>query len=118
MTNSWGGVTHRITKDKKLHSKVLTEGENPRTTPDQVQPTRLKDKWKIGADLKERDQLDVLRILSENNDRFACTIEELSCYTGPAMEIKLNSQKDIFDTIGVCHPARSLTNGFQVLNMN
>ena len=38
----------------------------------------------------------MLRILSENNDRFAYTIEQLSRYTGPAIEINLNSKKDIF----------------------
>ena len=51
-----------------------------------------KSKWKIGAALKERDQLNVLKILSDNNDRFAYTIEEVGRYTGPPMEIKLNSQ--------------------------
>ena len=46
--------------------------------------------------LKERDQLNVLKVLSDNNDRFAYTIEEVDRYTGPPMEIKLNSQKYIF----------------------
>ena len=32
----------------------------------------------------------------ENNDRFAYSLEELSQYTGPPMEIKINSQKEIF----------------------
>ena len=56
----------------------------------------IKNKWKIGAGLTERDQLDVLRVLSENNDRFAYTIEEISRYQGPAMEINQISQKQIF----------------------
>ena len=55
-----------------------------------------KCKRKIGAALKERDQLNVLKVLSDNNDRFAYTIEEVDIYTGPLMEIKPNSQKGIF----------------------
>ena len=69
-------------KRQKIISKVLTERDTPGTTPDRVQPAILKNKWKIGGGLTERDQLDVLRVLSENNDRFAYTIEELSRYTG------------------------------------
>ena len=38
----------------------------------------------------------MLKIQSDNNDRFAYAIEEVKRYTGPPMEIKLNSQKDIF----------------------
>ena len=53
-------------------------------------------KWKIGKGLTERDQLDVLKTLSENNDRFAYSLEDLGRYTGPPMEINLNTQKDIF----------------------
>ena len=75
---------------------VLTKEETPGKTPDRVQPSILNKKWKIGGSLTERDQLDVLRILSANNDRFAYSLEELSRYTGPAMEINLNSKKDIF----------------------
>ena len=33
--------------------------------------TIQRAKWKLGGGLKERDQLDVLRVLEENNDRFA-----------------------------------------------
>ena len=66
------------------------------TTPDRGQPTILKNKLKVGAEHTERDQLKVLKILSENNDRFAYSLEELSQYTGPPMEIKINSQKEIF----------------------
>lgn len=72
------------------------EENTPGTTPDRVQPTICKNKLKIGAGLTKRDQLDVLTVLSNNNDRFAYTIEDLSRYTGPAMEIKLNSSKYIF----------------------
>ena len=55
-----------------------------------------KPRWKIGPNLKERDQLQVLKVLTDNNDRFAYKIEELERYTGPPMEIKLNSHEDIF----------------------
>ena len=63
---------------------------------DRAQSTITKDKYNIGAGLTERDQLDVRRVFSENNDRFAYSMEELSRYTGPPMEIHLNSQNDIF----------------------
>ena len=56
----------------------------------------IKPKWKVGGGLTERDQLDVLRVLSENNDRFAYQIDSLERYTGPPMEIHLNTDKDIF----------------------
>ena len=46
--------------------------------------------------LKERDQLKVLQMLANNNDRFAYKVEELERYTSPPMEIKLNSSKYIF----------------------
>ena len=52
-----------------------------------------KTKWKIGGGLTERDQLDVLKTLSENNDRFAYSLEDLEQYNGPAMEVNLNSEK-------------------------
>ena len=76
--------------------KVLTERDTPGTTPDRVQSTILMNKWEIGVILAERNQLDVLRVLFENNDRFAYSIEELSRYKGSAMKINLNSQIDIF----------------------
>ena len=91
-----GGGDMPNQKRQKLIPKVFAKGETSGTTPDKFQPAILKNKWKIGGGLEERDQLDVLKVLSENNDRFAYTIEELSRYTGPAMEINLNSQKDIF----------------------
>ena len=56
----------------------------------------IKPKWKVGGGLTERDQLDVLRVLSENNDRFAYQIDALERYTGPPMEIHLNTDNDIF----------------------
>ena len=40
--------------------------------------------------------MKVLEVLDDNNDRFAYKIEELERYTGPPMEIKINSVKDIF----------------------
>lgn len=89
-------MTYKLTRNKKLKSELLTKIAAPGKTPDRVQSTITKDKWKIGASLTERDQLDVLRVLSENNDRFAYSMEELSRYTGPPMEIHLNSAKDIF----------------------
>ena len=58
--------------------------------------TIQRAKWKLGEGLKERDQLDVLRVLEENNDRFAYNLDYLEQYTGPPMEIRLNNSKDIF----------------------
>ena len=84
-----------MTKKQKLNEKVLTK-ETPGTQPDRGHSTILKNKLKIGAGLTEKDKLRVLKILSENNDRFAYSLEELSQYTEPPMEIKTNSQKDIF----------------------
>ena len=78
-------------------SEVVTRHQNtPGGTPDRDKETMKPKKWKIGEDLRERDQLDVLKTLSENNDRFAYSIEDLGLYTGPQMEIHVNSQKDIF----------------------
>ena len=59
-TQLGGGDTSNH-KRQKINPKVLTKGETPGTAPDRVQPTILKDKWKIGAGLTKRDQLDVLR---------------------------------------------------------
>ena len=42
-------------------------------TPDKV----TKPKWKMGGALSERDRLDVLKNISNNNDRFAYTLEDL-----------------------------------------
>ena len=53
-------------------------------------------KWKLGPKLTERDQLRVLQVLEDNNDRFAYKIEGLGRYTGPPMEIKINTKDDIF----------------------
>ena len=75
----------------------MTEGDTPGITLDRVQSTISKNKWKIGGGLTERDQLDVLKVLSENNDRFAYTIEEISRYQGPAMEINQISQNKFLD---------------------
>ena len=38
----------------------------------------------------------MLSTLSANNDRFAYSLEDLEQYTGPPLEIKVNSDKDIF----------------------
>lgn len=51
--------------------------------------------WRLGGVLKDRDQLDVLRVLFGNNDRFAYGLEELERYSGTPMEINLNGQKCI-----------------------
>ena len=61
-------------------------------TPDKV----TKPKWKMGGALSERDQFDVLKNLSDNNDRFAYCLEDLDQYNGPSMEVHLNDDKDIF----------------------
>ena len=65
----------------------MAEGKTPSTSPKRDKPTILSKKWKIGGGLKERDQLDVWKVLSKNTDRFAYAIEELVLYTGPPMEI-------------------------------
>ena len=91
-----GGGDIQPNKKQKKKSEVLTEMEPPGNTPDRAQSTITKNNWKVGAKLTERDQLDVLKVLSENNDRFAYSIEELSLYTGPPMEIHINSKKNIF----------------------
>ena len=59
-------------------------------------PPSIPPKWKLGPKLTEQDQLKVLQVLADNNDRFAYKIEELERYTGPPMEIKINTDKDIF----------------------
>ena len=92
-----GGDTQNDRKRKIEGEQITPEKSNlndKHDTKDQTQAT--KSKWKIGAALKERDQLNVLKVLSDNNDRFAYTIEEVERYTGPPIEIKLNSSKDIF----------------------
>ena len=65
------------------------------TTPSTTEKVN-KHKWKIGGGLTEREQLDVLKTLSDNNDRFAYSLEDLEQYNGPAMEVNLNNIKDIF----------------------
>ena len=55
-----------------------------------------KPRWKLGGSLSERDQLDVLKQISDNNDRFAYSLEDLEQYNGPSMEVQLNDDKDIF----------------------
>ena len=55
-------------------------------------------KWNLGGALLERDKLDVLKILSDNNDGFAYSLEDLEQYSGPSMEVQLNDDKDIFRT--------------------
>ena len=47
--------------------------------------------------LAERNQLDVLRVLFENNDRFAYSIEELSRYKGPASQLTWTPKKIFLD---------------------
>ena len=98
-TSLGGGDTQNERKRKisETTDPVTTEKTNSVDDHSSKEPTySSKFKWKIGAALKERDQLNVLKVLSDNNDRFAFTIEEVERYTGPPMEIKLNSQKDIF----------------------
>ena len=50
----------------------------------------------LGGGLKERDHLDVLRVLEENNDRFAYNFDDLEQYTGLPMQIRLNNSKESF----------------------
>ena len=76
--------------------RVAYNNSTPGTIPDRDKAAINPKKWKIGEGLKERDQLEVLKTLSNNNDRFAYSIEELERYTGPPMEINVNTQKDIF----------------------
>ena len=79
------------------YTVVVDSGRQARTTPPTLSSEKVnKPKWKLGGGLTERDQLDVLKLLSDNNDRFAYSLEDLEQYTGPAMEIHLNNDKDIF----------------------
>ena len=93
-----GGDTQNQKKRKSIDrvDGLTTEKKNPVVDEHHKEKPISKPKWKIGGGRKERDQLDVLKLLSDNNDRFAYNIKELERYTGPPMEIKLNSQKDLF----------------------
>ena len=70
-------------------------GEKPAPLPQRDKVTPAPN-WKIGGGLTERDQLNVLLTLKQNNDRFAYSLEDLDQYTGPPMEVRLNTDKDIF----------------------
>ena len=49
----------------------------------------LSGDWGVG---KEREQMNLLEVLSQNNDRFAYGLDELERYISPP---NLNSRKDI-----------------------
>ena len=78
------------------HGKEANTTETLTGAPADGEHQPIKPKWKVGGGLKERDQLEVLKMLTENNDRFAYHIDSLERYTGPPMEIKLNTVKEIF----------------------
>ena len=68
------------TKDTIKETEISnSEKDNTTSSP--------KSKWKIGGGLQERDQLNVLRVSTENNDCFAYKIEELKRYTGPPTKL-------------------------------
>ena len=76
---------------------LLTGGRKAMPTQTTSTPEKVnKQKWNVGGALSEKDQLDVLEMLSDNNDRFAYRLEELEQYSGPPMEVRLNDDKDIF----------------------
>ena len=50
----------------------------------------------MGPQLKERDQLRVLQLLQDNNDRMAYSMEDLEPYVGEGMPIDLTFDKVIF----------------------
>ena len=77
-------------KDFDVIYRQISEKTIPST------PSIPPKKWKLGPKLTERGQLEVLQVLTDNNDRFAYVIEELERYTGPPMEIKINTVKYIF----------------------
>ena len=86
---------------KKMKNTAYTVdvdgGREAMTTTSTLTPDKVtKPKWKMGGALSERDQLDVLKNNSDNNDRFAYSLEDLEEYSGPKMEIQLNGNKDIF----------------------
>ena len=79
------------------YTVIDDRGRQASTTPSPSTPDKVKQmKWNIGGGLTERDQLDVLKILSDNNDRFAYSFEDLEQHKGPTMEVNLNSEKYIF----------------------
>ena len=88
-------VNQANTNGRKLPYGAVAEGAAPDPTIEKG-TNQSKPKWKIGGGLKERDQLQVLKVLKENNDRFACRMDDLERYTEPPMEININTKKDIF----------------------
>ena len=78
-------------KNQEIGERLKSDGENEGSKPEFSKP-----KYKVGGQLKERDQFRVLEFLSEEADRFAFSLEELGQYTGEAMTVELNTTKPIF----------------------
>lgn len=77
--------------NQKIVETLKSDGGRERSKPEFSKP-----KYKVGGQLKERDQFRVLEFLSEEADRFAFSLEELGQYTGEAMTVELNTTKPIF----------------------
>ena len=77
---------HPITKKTKniAYTVDVDSGRKATTSTLTLTPDKVtKPKWKMGGALSERDQLDVLKNISDNNDRFAYSLEDLEEYSGP-----------------------------------
>ena len=66
-TKRFKNTAYKVDVDSGRQARTTT----PTPTPEKVNKT----KWKLGGGLNERDQLDVLKILSDNNDRFVYSLE-------------------------------------------
>ena len=96
-----GGGSDLQPKTKKMRNAAYTVdvdgGRQAMPTTSILPPDKVtKIKWKLGGALSEKDQLDVLKYISDNNDRFAYALEDLEQYNGPSMEVPLNDSKYIF----------------------
>ena len=71
------------------------EGERGAVPP---QRDKQRPKYNLGSSLQEADQVKVLKMLEDNEDRFAFSLEDMrpTDFKGEAMEINLNSDKAIF----------------------
>ena len=62
-----------------------------------VPPQRDKQpKFNVGSCPQEEDQLRVVAMLEDNNDRFAFSLEDIDPFKGEPMQLELNSDKPIF----------------------
>ena len=83
------------TKDAEYEpTEDAAEGEGgiPRDPPQRDK----EKKFNLGPSLQEAEQLQMLRMLEENEDRFAYCLEDIEPFKGEPMEIPLNSDRAIF----------------------